>query len=132
MVTLWCIRNITISISVHANSLLWYVYIKYEWQLIVRLGQHGLIDALYTYPCMTSHDVDVIDDAISPSSVRLWSYVTSLRLLGYEVIGYMLKRTLSFTYLFMAYPWKVILENINAHTLLNKNSRKLWENIVHI
>lgn len=30
MVTLWCIRNITISISVHANSLLWHVYIKYE------------------------------------------------------------------------------------------------------
>lgn len=70
MVTLWCIRNITISISVHANSLLWHVYIKYEWQLIVRLGQHGLIDALYTYPCMTSHYVDIIDDAISPSSVR--------------------------------------------------------------
>lgn len=52
------------------RALLWHVYIKSEWQLIVREGQHGLIDMLYTYPCMTSRDVDVIDDVISPSSVR--------------------------------------------------------------
>lgn len=126
MVARWCIRNITISISVHANSLLWHVYIKYEWQLIVREGQQGLIDALYTYPCMTFRDVDVIDDVMSPSSVRpliICDVLEINRLWGH---WFQIKKN-CVTYI--SFHYKPMKSNIGK--LLIRSRTKIYENTIN-
>lgn len=76
--------------------------------------------------------VDVIDDAISPSSVRaviIYDVFEIIRLWGHWLH---VEKNFVIYIPFYGLPMKSYIGNINAHTLLNKNSRKLLENIVHI